>query len=130
MTFVLFSFLYGTRYLFICTKYVALRAALESTVRGAVAPQTSSSSLLLFLFFWYYFSKCTANYPPLRAPGSRRITQRNSGTFASLSSVVKASSFYVRMLFIFFFFLSLSLLHLVLFIYFFVLFFLVARFPR
>jgi len=55
MTFVLFSFLHGTRYLFICTKYVALRAALESTVRGAVAPQTSSSSLLLFLFFGTIF---------------------------------------------------------------------------
>lgn len=75
----------------------------------------SSSLLLLFFFFLVLFSKCTANYPPLissrsprSAPGSRRITRRDSGTLASLPSSVRVprsmSKCYSSSLFLFFFY--------------------------
>lgn len=115
----LFSFLHGTGFLLSLYLYKICRSARSTRVdrsRSCFTPQTSFSSLLLFLFFGTIFEMhsqlFSANLFALasrRAPGSRKITRRGSNTLASLPSVVKASSFYVRMLFIFALSLSLSL---------------------
>lgn len=94
LTFVLLFFLFFslTRnpfsfLLLICTKYVALRAALESTVYGSVTPYNFFflfSSTLFFFFgtiFEMHSQSSSTNLLRVhahRVPGSRRITRRNS----------------------------------------------------
>lgn len=116
MTFVLYFFLIRNSFrIFIFYLYKICRSARSTRVDHSRSDRSTNFFLLSsILFFLVLFSKCTANYPNLfafvfhRTPGSRKITRRDSGTFASLSSVVKASSFYDRVLFIFSLSLSLS----------------------
>jgi len=109
MIFVFYFFLIRNsfRFIFLFVQNMSLCAQHSSRL---FADRSLRKLLSPLFFFLVLFSKCTAYSLRVRisprTPRSYKISRRDSDTFASLSSVVKASSFYDRVLFIFF---SLSL---------------------